>query len=163
MHVRCGCGEHDLWTYRDDVIHWRGQHWALECAFEAALSELRCLSASGGEDGIDEITQPVGAKERLKALAQYKRQLEQEMFDLILQAFPPGSRVYFFHGRYPQVGEVLGVAGLPGHERVRVRNVRTGKTRDVSLWEILQHNVVNSNGADGQWNTKSCVCLHERR
>lgn len=32
----CGCGERHLRLYRDDVIHWRGKHWGLACAFRFA-------------------------------------------------------------------------------------------------------------------------------
>lgn len=32
----CGCGERHLRLYRDDVIHWRGKHWGLQCAFRFA-------------------------------------------------------------------------------------------------------------------------------
>lgn len=34
----CGCGKQHLRLYRDDVIHWRGKHWSLECAFRFAAS-----------------------------------------------------------------------------------------------------------------------------
>lgn len=32
----CGCGKRHLRLYRDEVIHWRGTHWKLECAFRFA-------------------------------------------------------------------------------------------------------------------------------
>lgn len=34
----CGCGKRHLRLYRDDVIHWRGKHWGLECAFRFAAT-----------------------------------------------------------------------------------------------------------------------------
>ena len=38
----CGCGKNGCQarTFRGDTIHWRGEHWNLQCAFEATLSEL---------------------------------------------------------------------------------------------------------------------------
>ncbi len=30
---RCGCGQDHERVYRDAVIHWRGGHWWLACAF----------------------------------------------------------------------------------------------------------------------------------
>ncbi len=34
--AKCGCGETHARLYRDQVIHWLGQHWVLECAFKHA-------------------------------------------------------------------------------------------------------------------------------
>lgn len=36
----CGCGKHELRLYREEVIHWLGQHWAVKCAFENAIDGL---------------------------------------------------------------------------------------------------------------------------
>ena len=36
----CGCGEKHLRLYRDHVIHWLGQHWEIECAFQYAIDGL---------------------------------------------------------------------------------------------------------------------------
>ncbi len=32
----CGCGKRHARLYRDEVIHWQGQHWVLACAFKYA-------------------------------------------------------------------------------------------------------------------------------
>jgi len=43
----CGCGKADCQVYLsnqawgDRLIHWRGKHWKIRCAFEAAVRELR--------------------------------------------------------------------------------------------------------------------------
>ena len=41
----CGCGDATCVCrlYRDHVIHWRGKHWKIECAFRQANSELESL------------------------------------------------------------------------------------------------------------------------
>lgn len=38
----CGCGAPSCVCrlYRDHVIHWRGKHWKIECAFRQANKEL---------------------------------------------------------------------------------------------------------------------------
>lgn len=38
--VPCGCGEHRARLYRDHVVHWRGEHWRIVCAFERLLAEV---------------------------------------------------------------------------------------------------------------------------
>lgn len=38
--VACGCGDHDARLYRDHVVHWRGQHWRIGCAFRALLAKV---------------------------------------------------------------------------------------------------------------------------
>lgn len=35
--IPCGCGEDNARLYRDSVIHWRGGHWRVECAFAEAM------------------------------------------------------------------------------------------------------------------------------
>lgn len=39
--AECGCGETHARLFRDNVIHWQGKHWRLECAFEEALRRLQ--------------------------------------------------------------------------------------------------------------------------
>jgi hypothetical protein len=51
----CGCGERhlDLWL-GSEAIHWRGQHWAFQCAFEAAGGVwLKLVDDTGPDDGDD--------------------------------------------------------------------------------------------------------------
>jgi hypothetical protein len=42
----CGCGrdDHHVRLYRDVVVHWKGGHWRIECAFEDAFKMLRNAS-----------------------------------------------------------------------------------------------------------------------
>ena len=44
--VKCGCGETHARLYRDYVIHWRGEHWRLECAFEKATKIISDLESN---------------------------------------------------------------------------------------------------------------------
>jgi hypothetical protein len=37
----CGCGEKHCRLYRDEVIHWLGKHWTLDCAFKHAVALLK--------------------------------------------------------------------------------------------------------------------------
>lgn len=39
----CGCGEAETRPYRDEVIHWKGSHWTIRCAFREALRDIRRL------------------------------------------------------------------------------------------------------------------------
>jgi hypothetical protein len=45
-HVMCGCDvDHVLWPMRSEIIHWRGGHWSLLCAFRQMLNESRSTVA----------------------------------------------------------------------------------------------------------------------
>ncbi len=46
--VPCGCGEDPARLYRDEVVHWRGEHWRVGCAFDALLEEVDRL-----EEGLE--------------------------------------------------------------------------------------------------------------
>lgn len=39
----CGCGQHITRPYRDVVVHWRGKHWTLACAWVYAIDLLEHL------------------------------------------------------------------------------------------------------------------------
>lgn len=39
----CGCGEKHCREYRDTVIHWKGKHWLIECAFTGGLKIIKEL------------------------------------------------------------------------------------------------------------------------
>jgi hypothetical protein len=40
----CGCGTgHAARLYRDSVVHWRGGHWRVECAFAVAATDIKTL------------------------------------------------------------------------------------------------------------------------
>jgi hypothetical protein len=43
----CGCRKdgHQVRLYRDVVVHWKGEHWRVECAFEDAVAELEAIRA----------------------------------------------------------------------------------------------------------------------
>lgn len=49
----CGCGTgHHARTYRDEVVHLRGRHWRVGCAFDALLPVQEGLAiVAGGPDG----------------------------------------------------------------------------------------------------------------
>lgn len=45
IEVPCGCGQgHMARLYRDHVVHWRGKHWNVQCAFAQAASDLAALT-----------------------------------------------------------------------------------------------------------------------
>lgn len=60
----CGCGQHITRPYRDTVVHWRGKHWTLTCAFGYAvnlLDHLRMADIMQAEASIEyERQQPPG-------------------------------------------------------------------------------------------------------
>lgn len=48
LNVNCdGCGC-EAWLYRDEIIHWRGGHWHIFCAFRKALEDLASLKGGHG-------------------------------------------------------------------------------------------------------------------
>ena len=46
----CGCGERHARLYRDRVIHWRGGHWVLWCAFQQAVKELNTRAGGRADE-----------------------------------------------------------------------------------------------------------------
>ena len=38
--IACGCGRDHIYLIKGNILHWRGKHWRLWCAFEWATNKL---------------------------------------------------------------------------------------------------------------------------
>lgn len=67
------------------------------------------------------------------------------LWEYVAKIFQPGVEVYWKSGggRYLQHGMVRGFIGGPGSIRLRVNNLKTLKTVDISLYDIDYARMIN--------------------
>jgi hypothetical protein len=72
----------------------------------------------------------------LRRLLSERKRIDGNIYNVASSMLTPGTKLQYQANEREYYGVVVGICGIPSTTRVRVRNLRTQKEREIGLYQI---------------------------